>query len=146
MYIIIDFDGTVVTHDFPRIGKEIGSVPVLKRLAAEGHKLILFTMRSKFEKKTKDKLGNVIKTIEDTLAPAVQWFADNDIPLYGIQNNPTQWRWTSSPKAYGELIIDDAALGSPLMVNLELSERPFVNWKLVEKMLEYNEILTIKTK
>jgi len=46
MYIVVDFDGTVVTHDFPRIGKDIGSIPVLKRLAAEGHKLIVFTMRS----------------------------------------------------------------------------------------------------
>lgn len=26
----IDFDGTVVTHDFPKIGKDIGAVPVLK--------------------------------------------------------------------------------------------------------------------
>lgn len=27
----IDFDGTVVTHDFPKIGKNIGAVPILKR-------------------------------------------------------------------------------------------------------------------
>lgn len=26
----IDFDGTVVTHDFPKIGKDIGAVPVLR--------------------------------------------------------------------------------------------------------------------
>lgn len=28
--INIDFDGTVVTHDYPRIGADIGSVIVLK--------------------------------------------------------------------------------------------------------------------
>jgi hypothetical protein len=42
----IDFDGTVVTHDFPKIGKDIGAVPVLRKLVDNGHKLILFTMRS----------------------------------------------------------------------------------------------------
>lgn len=26
----IDFDGTVVTHDFPKIGKDIGAVTILK--------------------------------------------------------------------------------------------------------------------
>ena len=44
--INIDFDGTCVTHDYPRIGSDIGSIPVLKKLVANGHKLILFTMRS----------------------------------------------------------------------------------------------------
>ena len=44
--ICIDFDGTCVTHDFPKMGKDIGAVPVLKRLVGRGHKLILWTMRS----------------------------------------------------------------------------------------------------
>lgn len=147
MYIVVDFDGTVVTHDFPNVGKDIGSIPVLKRLVAEGHKLILFTMRSKFEKKSKNVLPvSSVKHIEDTLLPAVQWFKDNDIPLYGIQINPTQWTWTSSPKAYGQLIIDDAAMGCPLMMNLELSDRPFVDWKAAEEMLEKSGVLTNKSK
>ena len=46
MYIAVDFDGTCVTHDYPRIGKEIGAPKVLKRLVEAGHKLILNTMRS----------------------------------------------------------------------------------------------------
>ncbi len=44
--INVDFDGTVVTHEFPKIGKDIGAVPVLRELVEHGHKLILFTMRS----------------------------------------------------------------------------------------------------
>ena len=50
MDILIDFDGTCVAHDFPRIGKDIGSVKILKKLIAAGHHLILFTMRSDVEK------------------------------------------------------------------------------------------------
>ena len=46
MIIAIDFDGTCVTHEFPKIGKDIGAIPVLKELTNKGHKLILFTMRS----------------------------------------------------------------------------------------------------
>ena len=46
MIISIDFDGTCVTHEFPLIGKDIGAVPILKKLVQRGHQLILFTMRS----------------------------------------------------------------------------------------------------
>lgn len=42
MEICIDFDGTCVTHEYPKIGKDIGAVPVLKRLIETGNKLILF--------------------------------------------------------------------------------------------------------
>lgn len=122
MEINLDFDGTVVTHDFPRVGKEIGAVRVLKRLLENGHNLILFTMRSDNEK------GNFLQD-------AVDWFQQNDLPLYGIQTNPTQRNWTSSPKSYAPLMIDDSALGCPLKIDLEISERPFVDWEQVEKIL-----------
>ena len=124
LYICVDFDGTCTTHDYPHIGKEIGAIRVLKRLVNAGHKLILFTMRSK-------------KELED----AVQWFTDNNIALYGSQVNPKQKFWTSSPKAYGNLYIDDAALGCPLKYDEELSDRAFVDWEIVEEMLINNGIL-----
>lgn len=112
----IDFDGTCVTHDYPRIGKDIGAQKVLKRIVRYGGKLILWTMRSG-------------KELED----AVQWFRDNGIPLYGIQKNPTQESWTESPKAYANIYIDDAALGAPL-IRPEY-ERPYIDWSKVEVML-----------
>ena len=118
MYICVDFDGTCVTHEYTNIGNDIGAVPVLKQLTKEGHQLILFTMRS----------GN---ELED----AVEWFNENGIPLYGIQRNPTQDNWTDSPKAYGQLYIDDAALGAPLKVDKELSNRPFIDWEKVKGMI-----------
>lgn len=118
MYICVDFDGTCVTHEYPFIGKDIGAVPVLKQLTEEGHKLILFTMRDGKE-----------------LQDAVNWFKDNEIPLYGVQRNPTQDSWTDSPKAYGQLYIDDAALGAPLKVDKKLSDRPFIDWEKVKGIL-----------
>lgn len=109
MDICIDFDGTCVTHEFPRIGEDIGAVPVLKELVAAGHKLILFTMRS--DRKTKKKIGSETVVVEENfLTDAINWFVENGIELYGVQKNPKQRFWTSSPKAYGHLYIDDANL------------------------------------
>ena len=118
MYIAIDFDGTCVTHDYPRIGKEIGATEVLKRLVDAGHKLILNTMRSDKE-----------------LQDAVNWFKKNGIELYGVNENPTQKRWTNSPKVYAHMYIDDAALGCPLINAPELSNRPFVDWDSIDLQL-----------
>ena len=52
MTIAVDFDGTCVTHDFPKVGKNIGAEIVLKKLADKGHKIILYTMRSHPSEKT----------------------------------------------------------------------------------------------
>lgn len=136
--ILIDFDGTCTTHEFPKIGKNIGAQKVLKKLTDAGHKLILFTMRS--DGQQKDPKGvNVKSSKTDYLTQAIKWFADNNIPLYGIQTNPTQHTWTSSPKAYGELIIDDICLGIPTTTKYKgniLSKKPFVDWAAVEKLLQ----------
>lgn len=144
MDIIIDFDGTCVTHEFPKIGKEIGAADVLKELVIKGHNLILFTMRSDLEQKIIDPLVNprIINVQGKHLSNAVNWFVKNQIPLYGIQTNPTQKSWTSSPKAYGQLIIDDAALGCPLKFDKSFSNRPFVDWKLVRDLLVCHGLLS----
>ena len=91
----MDFDGTVVEHQYPAIGPDVPhAVDCLRTLAFEGHKLILFTMRSGPE-----------------LEQAVAWYRRNKIPLYSVNENPEQFTWTTSPKAYADLYIDDLALG-----------------------------------
>lgn len=124
MIIGIDFDGTCVTHDYPAIGKDIGAVNVLKRLVNSGHKLILNTMRSGVK-----------------LQDAINWFKENGIELYGANANPTQKSWTQSPKVYAHLYIDDAALGCPLKMDSNLSDRPFVDWEVIERWLFDDGIL-----
>ncbi|MDR1864967.1 MAG: hypothetical protein LBR08_05275 [Bacteroidales bacterium] len=128
MDIVIDFDGTCVTHRYPEIGKEIGATPVLRELVDAGNRLILSTMRSD-DRKRRNR----------TLSDAVEWFRERDIPLFGVQTNPTQQTWTSSPKAYGELYIDDFALGCPLVFPDD--GPPYVDWKQVRRMLVEMEIL-----
>lgn len=140
MYICIDFDGTCVTHEFPSIGKDIGAIPVLKELVKNNHKLILFTMRSNM-KDVKSLDYNIHSHSGNYLDKAVEWFKNNKIPLYGINVNPDQITWTESPKAYGQLYIDDAALGIPLKYNINISERPFVDWEEVYKLLKSQNII-----
>lgn len=120
LIIGLDFDGTVVKHDFPRIGEDIGAIPVLKSLVSAGHKIVLNTMRSK-----KD----------GTLDAAVNWFVENGIPLAGINSAPGQFRWTDSRKAYANIYIDDCGLGIPLLMD-EGDTRPYVDWEEVERLLQ----------
>ncbi len=118
MIIAVDFDGTVVDHRFPNVGPSLdGAVDTLKALLSRGHKIILWTMRSG-------------KHLED----AVSWYAKNGIELYGIQRNPTQDSWTTSPKCYAQLYIDDAAFGAPLMQN-NFMDRPGIDWSKVREAL-----------
>lgn len=123
MIIAIDFDGTCVTHEYPNVGKDVGAAPILKKLVEKGHKLILFTMRS----------GNL-------LDDAVKWFEQNDIELYGVNENPTQKEWTDSPKAYAQLYIDDAALGCPIKRD-ERESRSYVDWETIEKWFKASNII-----
>lgn len=137
-FIAIDFDGTVVTHDYPKVGKDIGAVPVLKELVKEGHKLILFTMRNHGDPReqkglSKDYTGELLNT--DVLDDAVKWFEDNKIPLFGININPTQISWTNSPKVFAHVIIDDTACGAPLKKDIFLSKKPFIDWIRVRQWL-----------
>ena len=122
MTIAIDFDGTCVMHEYPKIGKENeGCVDVLKELVREGHKLILYTMRS----------GKCLKEAKD-------WFKEREIPLWGVNENPTQNAWTASPKIYANMYIDDAACGCPLIYDKSKASRPFVDWDAVKIILLRN--------
>jgi hypothetical protein len=99
MIIAVDFDGTCVEHMYPKLGKDVpGAVDALKKLVAAGHQLILYTMRSGLQQRD-----------------AEAWFKRKGISLYAVQKNPEQYEWTSSPKCYAHVYIDDAAVGAPLM-------------------------------
>jgi len=125
MKIAVDFDGTCVTHEYPKVGRDIGAVSVLKKLTEAGHLLILNTMRCGKE-----------------LRDAVNWFIKNGIPLYGVNKDPGQKNWTKSPKVFANVYIDDAALGCPLhypVVDIKpngdrIYGRPHVDWQKIDAL------------
>ena len=117
-WVGLDFDGTLVRHAYPEIGEDIGAIPwLLKAQATEGVVLMLVTMRSR-----------------EPLKEAVSWLSDRGVFIVHHNVNPTQHRWTASPKPYCHLYVDDAALGIPLIYP-EDGMRPYVDWAKAGPML-----------
>lgn len=118
MIIAVDFDGTIVEHDYPMIGKEVPyAIDVLRDLHEEEDvQLILYTMRSGIE-----------------LVKADEYLKSKGITKHWVNENKRQISWTSSPKVYAHLYIDDAAVGTPLIK--EGNNRAYVDWKEIAKLL-----------
>lgn len=117
MVIGIDFDGTMVTHAYPKLGKPLDyAIETVIKLQEVGHKIILYTMRS-----------------DDRLQEAIDYLEDEGIVLWAVNENPSQKHWTNSPKIFCNLVIDDNALGCPSTV--EASGRLIVDWVEVEALL-----------
>ena len=76
------------------------------------------------------------KELED----AVEWFEQNEIPLWSVNESPTQ-TWSSSNKQYAHLYIDDTALGCPLKYDPWLCKHAYVDWEKVNKYLIANGII-----
>ena len=96
--VSVDFDGTIVEHEFPVIGPPLpDALEWLKKYVDAGAQLILFTMRSGVH-----------------LVQAVNYLESNGIRLWGINENPTQLSWTYSPKPFAHVYIDDAGFNIPL--------------------------------
>lgn len=138
MIIALDFDGTCVTRVFPGIGQDIGAIPILKKLILNGHKLILYTLRCDHE----EDFNDFIKAGQH-LQHAIEWFTKNNIPLFGIKENPNSPPYPGAIKPYCDMIIDDLSLGIPLIYPEDydktglprLSDKPFVDWKKLEALL-----------
>ena len=128
MYLCVDFDGTIIDHVYPKIGRPVPhAIKWLKRFNAQGANIILFTMRSDGKRDGK------------VLSEAVIYLKDNGITLFGINENKSQKSWTKSPKAYGDFYIDDSAVGCPL-IHPEGFSRPCVDWESVGEYIESTSI------
>jgi len=128
--LCVDFDGTIVDHRFPDIGTPVpGAIFWMKKWQRAGAKLILFTMRSNHRGEASPEFPDVKGG--DYLNHAVEYCRERGVEFWGINTNPQQGSWTSSPKAYGDLYIDAAAFGCPLRQNPRMGGRPYVDWDIV---------------
>ena len=101
MLIAVDFDGTIVEHRFPEIGREIPfAIATLKRLQAEHHQLVLWTSRE----------GRL-------LTEAVDYCRDRGLEFYAV-NSPCPADPDSGDtqpshcrKLTADLYIDDRGVG-----------------------------------
>ena len=95
--IAIDFDGTVVEHAYPRIGKEMRfAFATLRELQNRGHKLILWTFRE-----------------GELLEEAVEHCRKNGIEFYAINKSYPEEEISEkiSRKINADIFIDDRNIG-----------------------------------
>lgn len=97
MTIAVDFDGTIVTHEYPAIGRPIPfAIDALKRLHDDGHQLILWTVRE-----------------GELLDEAVRYCREQGVEFYAVNSNyPDEQPEHYEPrKLTADLWIDDRNLG-----------------------------------
>lgn len=96
MVIAVDFDGTIVEHNYPEIGREIpGAIESLKNLS-QRNKIILWTVR---EGKRLDE--------------AIEFCAKRGLTFYAVNSDSPgmEWDGRGSRKLRADVFIDDANLG-----------------------------------
>lgn len=99
MLIAVDFDGTIVEHRYPEIGKEIPfAISTLKRLQEEHHRLILWTVRE-----------------GELLDEAVAFCRQRGLEFYAVNANFPEEEakpgMTACRKLKADLFIDDRNVG-----------------------------------
>lgn len=95
--IAVDFDGTIVEHEYPAIGKEkLFAFQTLRELEKLGARLILWTFRAGKE-----------------LDEAVEYCKKNGIEFYAVNKNYPEeiFDETVSRKIDADLYIDDKNIG-----------------------------------
>ena len=114
MIIAVDFDGTIVTHKYPAIGKEVPyAIKALKLFQERGHKIILWTYRSGEE-----------------VEQAVHFCKERGLIFHAVNNNfeGEEFDNTYSRKIYADMYIDDRnILGIP-------------DWEKIYRMLTSEEL------
>ncbi len=113
MIIAVDFDGTIVEHKYPSIGKtKLFAFETLKALQAKKHFLILWTYRAGKE-----------------LDEAVEFCKNNGVEFYAVNKNYPEETFSDeiSRKINADVYIDDRSLGG------------FPGWSKVWEMLENEE-------
>lgn len=109
--IAIDFDGTIVDHVWPKVGRaNPDAIFWMKEWRSEGAMLILHTMRDKA-----------------ALTDAKEYLRSQGIGMDAYNVSPQQHEWSTSRKVYANVYVDDAAYGCP-MIKFEEFERACVDW------------------
>ena len=98
MVIAVDFDGTIVEHKYPAIGRELPfATETLRMLIRDRHKLILWSVRE----------GRL-------LDEAVEWCRERGVEFYAVNRDyPEESREhdSFSRKLKADLFIDDRNIG-----------------------------------
>jgi hypothetical protein len=100
MIIAIDFDGTIVEHRYPAIGKELPfAFDAIKALQKNKHQIILWTYRAGKE-----------------LDEAVEYCRKNGLEFYAVNKSYPEEKFDESVsrKINADMFIDDRNIGGML--------------------------------
>ncbi|HEY3387930.1 MAG TPA: hydrolase [Prolixibacteraceae bacterium] len=113
MIIAVDFDGTIVEHRYPAIGKELPfAIETIKALQMKQHRIILWTFRAGKE-----------------LDEAVDYCQKRGIEFYAVNKSYPEEEYDESisRKIYADLYIDDRNIGG------------FLGWSKIYHMIHPDE-------
>lgn len=115
MIIAVDFDGTIVEHKYPAIGKEIPfAIDTLKMLINDRHRLILWSVR---EGKLLDE--------------AVEWCRERGVEFWAVNRDypeeTTDNNQHFSRKLKVDIFIDDRNIGG------------LPDWGTIYRMIKHHE-------
>jgi len=135
----LDFDGTCVEHDYPRMGRcNFGCIEVIRKIQDAGHDVFLNSYRADLSM--------------DDLLKATNWFHWSErfsknknielLPLTGVLNkkiNPyMRWDW-SEMKEEQTIFIDDITPLIPLK-KAAMVNNMMVDWDALDKEFTANKI------
>lgn len=125
MVIAVDFDGTIVEHKYPEIGKELPfAIETLKKLQHERHRIILWSVRE----------GKLLQE-------AVDFCRERGLEFYAVNSDyPEETTEDSrySRKLKADIFIDDRNLGG-------LPEWGII-YRMIHDRLGYEDICTGENK
>lgn len=111
MILAIDFDSTIVKDRWPGIGVDAGALYWMKKWQKQGVGLVLNTLRT-----------------YENLRQAVDYLTENEVYMTVIRK-PTHH------KVYSDYIIDDRAIGTPLLID-DVTGKPYVDWSVVGPIID----------
>lgn len=133
MRIYLDFDGTVVEHNFPALGAENpNAINIISRLQKAGHNIVLNTYRADIDLSYVQEALHFINTHPQLVEPVADYLPKKLEPQpFDLKN----------AIATNQLYIDDIANGIPLCRNNALEFGMMVDWFELEKLLREENII-----
>jgi hypothetical protein len=141
MIIYLDFDGTVVEHAYPSIGRcNFGCFEVILKLQNAGHIFILNTYRADLKDGSLEKALKLINENHWMLWKDREAMEDMEIkPIHDFcvqKIHPSVFDWDSIKKS-NELFIDDIAHKIPLKKAV-MTHGDMVDWDELDKQFAEN--------
>lgn len=136
MIVYVDFDGTIVEHEYPKIGRcNFGCFEVMKKLQDNGHTVILNTYRADANDGTLEKAVELVNERSWMLLKTGRDDSFKLLPILSTASKIQPHGWDLKRAVeIGELHIDDNAYNTPLKP-AAMTHGKIVDWDVVEEQL-----------